>query len=130
MNAWYGDTYMDANPKTWALQQLGLGMTNAIVDHILRSDSRVRDPAAKSYYKSRRRKFSRTRVVPVPLVGGGDNATTILNQPPPIALTHPLAMSRRPAPQSSQNATSTSVTPDVLAGAREDPLLQFLGLST
>ena len=54
-NLWYGDSYIDANPKTWALQQLGLGFTKAIVKHILAADSRVQDSSAVSYYKQRRR---------------------------------------------------------------------------
>ena len=54
-NVWYGDSYIDAHPKTWALQQLGLGFTKAIVKHILAADARIQDPSASSYYKQRRR---------------------------------------------------------------------------
>ncbi len=54
-DSWYGDSYMEADPKTWALQQLGLGFTKAIVAHIIAADKRVHDPNAKSYYPQRRR---------------------------------------------------------------------------
>ena len=120
-DAWYGNTYMDANPRTWAMQQLGLGMTNAIVDHILRSDSRARDPSATSYYQARRRKFK--RVMPVPIVGD--------HPPPPLTL--PLAPSRRPLPRQHQNAFEASAPSrgaDALASLMEESLLQNLGLST
>ena len=73
-NLWYGDSYIDANPKTWALQQLGLGFTKAIVKHILAADSRIQDRSAVSYYKQRRRldRFKAitldTEVQPTPII--------------------------------------------------------------
>lgn len=51
----YGDSYMDSDPKTWALQQLGLGYTNAIAAHIKTCDDKIQDPTSTSIYKSRKR---------------------------------------------------------------------------
>ena len=52
-NLWYDNSYVNANPKIWALQQLGLGFTKAIAKHILAADSRIDDPSVVSYYKQR-----------------------------------------------------------------------------
>lgn len=54
----YGDSYMDANnanPKSWTLQQLSLGFTKAITEHIVTCDEKIQDPTSTSIYKSRRR---------------------------------------------------------------------------
>ena len=63
-DVWYGDSYMDSNPKSWALQQLGLGFTKAITEHIVTCDEKIQDPTSTSIYKSRRRN---KRVCVVPL---------------------------------------------------------------
>ena len=60
----FGDTYMDFDPKTWALQQLGLGYTKAITEHISTCDEKIQDPTSTSIYKSRKRN---KRVCVVPL---------------------------------------------------------------
>ncbi len=60
---WYGDTYMEAAPKTWALQQLGLGFTKAITSHFIAADKRIHNPNAKSIYKRRRRNNHGVHVV-------------------------------------------------------------------
>ena len=33
-NYWYGNSYAAADPKSWALQQLGLSVTSALSNHI------------------------------------------------------------------------------------------------
>ena len=48
----FGYTYMDFDPKTWALQQLGLGYTKAITEHISTCDEKIQDPTSTSIYKS------------------------------------------------------------------------------
>ena len=52
----YRASGMEADPKTWALQQFGLGFAKAIVHHIITSDGRVQNPKSLSCYPSRRRK--------------------------------------------------------------------------
>jgi len=69
-DVYYGDSYMDSDPKTWALQQLGLGYTNAITAHIKTCDDKIQDPTSTSIYKSRKRN---KRVCVVPLETTNEN---------------------------------------------------------
>lgn len=62
-NTWYGESYMDQNPQSWALQQLGLGFTLAIVKHIIAADNKIQDITTKSIYK-RRQQRQRASVIP------------------------------------------------------------------
>jgi len=62
-DTWYGDSYMDADPKTWALQRLGLGWTRALIRHIHEMDARANDPSAKLVYKARQRNKCREKAV-------------------------------------------------------------------
>lgn len=61
--SWYGDSYMDADPQSWALQQLGLGFTKAIVEHIITADKKIQNITSKSIYKNKQQQ-QRTRVIP------------------------------------------------------------------
>ena len=54
---------MDQNPQSWALQQLGLGFTLAIVKHIIAADNKIQDITTKSIYK-RRQQRQRASVIP------------------------------------------------------------------
>ncbi|KAL9189581.1 hypothetical protein ACHAXT_009256 [Thalassiosira profunda] len=67
-SSWFGDSYMDADPKSWALGQLGLGFTTAIVDHISRADARATNPNAKSYYDKRKSAAPAAAPTPTPLL--------------------------------------------------------------
>ncbi|KAL9179712.1 hypothetical protein ACHAXT_009002 [Thalassiosira profunda] len=66
-SSWFGDSYMDADPKSWALGQLGLGFTTAIVDHISRADARATNPNAKSYYDKRKSAAPAAAPTPTPV---------------------------------------------------------------
>ena len=76
---WYGDSYMEADPKMWALQQLGLGFTKAITSHFIAADKRIHDPKAKSIYKRR-------RLIGVPVVAVEEDSQP---SPPPITPPRP-----------------------------------------
>mmetsp|Transcript_4029 Transcript_4029/g.5672 ORF Transcript_4029/g.5672 Transcript_4029/m.5672 type:complete len:299 (+) Transcript_4029:1574-2470(+) len=59
-HSWYGESYMEADPKTWAQHHLGLSISNAITGHIHRAFTRLHNPSNKSYYPQRRRRQSIT----------------------------------------------------------------------
>lgn len=61
---WFGNSYMDSSPKIWALGQLGLGFTKALVAHIKSADKKIHNPSAESCYQQRRRN-RRSCVVPL-----------------------------------------------------------------
>ena len=101
---WFGDTYMDADPKTWALQQLGLGFTKAIVAHIVAADHRAHDPQAVSYYKQRRRNKR------LAIVGLEDD-------PPPSHTTQP----------QSQDSSLDPITPAASKETVDAPTVSLMG---
>lgn len=91
-NTWYGESYMDQNPQSWALQQLGLGYTMAIVKHIIAADKKIQNITSKSIYKKRQHcqrasvipsdpsdpsTYWRKRVMPVTPVPTSDDSQTI-----------------------------------------------------
>ena len=88
-DGWYGDTYIDANPKTWALGQFGLGCTLALTDHIHTSHDRVTDLSEKSHYTKRRaqpdprRRAAATAAATPPTVA---HPTPTLPPPPPARI--------------------------------------------
>ena len=72
-DSWFGNSYMDSSPKIWALGQLGLGFTKALVTHIKSADKRIQNPSSESYYKQRRRN---KRTCVVPLINEDDSECT------------------------------------------------------
>ena len=113
---------MDADPKTWALQQIGLGMTKAIVTHIIKADARVHDPKAKSCYPQRRRN-RRVNVVDL------EEDSQSSSDPQPIHIAPPVL------PMTSSDQSHSSTTTEVaqlMAPKRSSDasLLTTLGLSS
>jgi hypothetical protein len=45
-DSWYGDSYFAADPKTWALQQIGLTTTNALTAHLIAGHDKLTLPSA------------------------------------------------------------------------------------
>ena len=98
-NTWYGDSYMDQNPQSWALQQLGLGFTLAIVKHIIAADNKIQDITTKSIYKRRQHRqrasvipsdpsdqstYWRKRVIPVTPVDTSEDSQLTNNRVEPV----------------------------------------------
>ena len=88
-NSWYGYSYMAPDPSTWAQQQIGLGITNALVHHIQRAITDIRKPSASS-----RRKFAcarRSKTSPIVDV----STDSIPDMTPRIPVTHDVSPSQR-----------------------------------
>ena len=112
-SSWYGDSYLEADPKSWALAQLGLGFTNAIVDHILRADARISNTSAKSYYPQRRNATTPVDVdatTPAPAA-----APAFLHQQPQTPATQP------PEPLTPPTTRCTASPADVVPNDNDTP---------
>ncbi|EED86272.1 predicted protein, partial [Thalassiosira pseudonana CCMP1335] len=50
-DSWYGDSYLAADPKTWALQQIGLTITNALTAHLIAGHDKLTLPSATAKHR-------------------------------------------------------------------------------
>ena len=121
----YGDSYLDANPKSWAWQQLGLGFTKALVCHLHEMNNRANDPTAKSIYERRRVSKVREKAIAaadVPQVDASPNDDDCPDPKRSSVLTPP-------TPSTSTFTTTTINNNNGNDGASQSPLGDSLPLS-